>query len=572
MGTRSDNELVQASLRGEHEAFGDLVARYQDVVCAVSYSSTGDRGLSEDVAQETFIAAWSQLDRLRDAVRLRPWLCGIARNLARNARKRTWREQVTEIGEPPASDASPFDDAARGEVEQVVRAALEKVPPRYREILVLYYRENQPIREIADTIGISEAAVMQRLTRGRRYLAQSVEALVERSLRGERRHRDLVAAVLASIAALAIPSRVDASPTKGSTMLKLALAGSAVIAAGSIAYAVHSHHAKHPTAPVVSARHYGTGRHGLAHAPTLGPTAAPRLIASRSLAQADLDKLPPDAEAVFGVNFAQVRQSALWQRYAAPYLANVDGLRRFEALCGFDPLASLGSLSLGLKGFDDTGNNVSGVIVIHGFEKAKAMTCFDKHGLPEAQIDGSQIAIDGDVVLMTDRDGSHTAFTFVDNTTALVVLGPDAASRASVERIATGDSGLATSSTYGTMLQYVNTDASFWLMASSTSPLLAEMNKAIAPYIPMQLGASHVSLNVTDALAADLGVHLGSPAMVAKLVAAFEKEMASAEGALVRQFFDQLDVAGDGSDLIVSLAVSGDSLPKLSGSVTVTRD
>ena len=72
MIARSDGELVEASLRGEHEAFGHLVARYQDVVCAVSYSSTGDRGLSEDVAQETFIAAWSQLDRLRDTVRLRP--------------------------------------------------------------------------------------------------------------------------------------------------------------------------------------------------------------------------------------------------------------------------------------------------------------------------------------------------------------------------------------------------------------------------------------------------------------------------------------------------------------------
>src|SRR5512135_2731724 len=67
MGTiaRSDVELVEASRRGEHEAFGHLVARYQDVVCAVSFGATGDQGLSEDVAQDTFIAAWRQLDRLR---------------------------------------------------------------------------------------------------------------------------------------------------------------------------------------------------------------------------------------------------------------------------------------------------------------------------------------------------------------------------------------------------------------------------------------------------------------------------------------------------------------------------
>ena len=49
MGTiaKSDVELVEASRRGEHDAFGHLVERYQDVVCAVSYSSTGDHGLSE---------------------------------------------------------------------------------------------------------------------------------------------------------------------------------------------------------------------------------------------------------------------------------------------------------------------------------------------------------------------------------------------------------------------------------------------------------------------------------------------------------------------------------------------
>jgi len=580
MIARSDGELVEASLRGEHEAFGHLVARYQDVVCAVSYSSTGDRGLSEDVAQETFIAAWSQLDRLRDTVRLRPWLCGIARNLARNARKRTWREQVSEIGEV-AADANPFDDAARGEVEQVVRAALAKVPAKYREVLVLHYRENQSIREIAETLGTSEPAIMQRLTRGRRHLADGVTALVERSLRGERsgehKRRDLVAAVLASIAALAIPSRVDASPTKGSTMLKYALAGSAVVAAGSAAYLVHTHRAE--PAPVAArapaALHYGTGRLGLTHAPTLGPTAAPRLIASRSLAEADLGLLPADAEAVLGINFAQVRESALWKRYAAPLLAHVDGIREFETLCGFDPLASLGSLAVGLKGLNSN-NGLSGAIVIHGFEKAKALTCFDKHGLPDAERDGSKIAIDGDVVLMTDREGHHTAFTFIDNTTALIVIGPEAATREGVERIAGGDSGLRTSTTYGSTLQYINTDDSLWLMASGTSPLIAEINKALAPITPVQLGASYLAMHVSDSLAVDVGVHLGSPETVATLVAAIQAQMSSPAALLATQLCDQLDVTADGSDLIVSLAISGDQLQQLhtslSGTVSFTDE
>ena len=69
--TGTDRELVLASRRGETAAFGALIERYQGVVCAVTYSRTGDRSLSEDVAQEAFIAAWRQLDRLRDSVKLR---------------------------------------------------------------------------------------------------------------------------------------------------------------------------------------------------------------------------------------------------------------------------------------------------------------------------------------------------------------------------------------------------------------------------------------------------------------------------------------------------------------------
>ena len=58
----TDAELVEASRRGERDAFGVLVSRYQDVVCAVSFSSTGNWALSQDVAQDTFIAAWRQLN------------------------------------------------------------------------------------------------------------------------------------------------------------------------------------------------------------------------------------------------------------------------------------------------------------------------------------------------------------------------------------------------------------------------------------------------------------------------------------------------------------------------------
>jgi RNA polymerase sigma factor (sigma-70 family) len=273
MGTNSDTELVEASRRGERDAFGRLVARYQDVVCAVSYSKTGDWVLSEDVAQDTFIAAWRQLGQLRETGRIQPWLCGIARNLARKARKRTRREDTLD-GEPIAASASPFDATAQAEAEQVVRDALSRVPDTYREALVLYYRENRSIRDVAKTLGVSEEAAMQRLSRGRRYLADGVTDLVERSLRSPR--RNLVVGVLAAIGGLALPSRVDASPTKGSTMLKLALAASALLAAGTTAIVVHARSDASTPAPTAPPSSTPSPLTAIAAAAAPAPTPATR--------------------------------------------------------------------------------------------------------------------------------------------------------------------------------------------------------------------------------------------------------------------------------------------------------
>ncbi|MFT3694138.1 MAG: sigma-70 family RNA polymerase sigma factor [Kofleriaceae bacterium] len=227
---RSDAELLEASRRGEREAFGALVERYQGVVCAVSYSRTGNRALSEDVAQDTFLAAWHQLDQLREPNRVRAWLCGIARNLARKARVRTERETPVE-DDVIISQANPFDEVAEVEAERVVQNALQRVPETYRDVLVLYYREHRSVREVARMLDITEAAALQRLSRGRQYLQQGVTQLVERSLR-DHAPKSLVVGVLAAIALAPSHASAAATNAKGTSMLKLALVGT-VIAAGT---------------------------------------------------------------------------------------------------------------------------------------------------------------------------------------------------------------------------------------------------------------------------------------------------------------------------------------------------
>ena len=242
----TDAELVAASRRGEREAFGHLVERYLGLVCAVSYSSTRNQALSEDVAQETFLAAWAQLDELRETSRIRAWLCGIARNLARKARLRSTREEPSLLlDDAPAAWAAPtstpFEAASAAETERLVWSALDHVPPAYREVLVLYYQQQRSIHEVAQALGLTEDAAMQRLARGRKHLAAQVSDLVERSLEASRPRRGLAAGIIAALPPLGAPGaptgtiawpRATTTPASGAKMFKiamLALAGAGLI-------------------------------------------------------------------------------------------------------------------------------------------------------------------------------------------------------------------------------------------------------------------------------------------------------------------------------------------------------
>ena len=184
----ADADLVIASLSGDRDAFGQIVSRYQSLICSLAYSATGSLGASEDLAQETFITAWRHLRHLRERHNLKAWLCGIARNRINNALRREGREPVRvaesleQINESASTEPLPHDQTISKEEETILWRSLERIPENYREPLVLFYREHQSIENVAAALDLTEDAVKQRLSRGRKLLADEVAAFVEGAL------------------------------------------------------------------------------------------------------------------------------------------------------------------------------------------------------------------------------------------------------------------------------------------------------------------------------------------------------------------------------------------------------
>jgi RNA polymerase sigma factor (sigma-70 family) len=204
---RSDTELVGAAAAGDAQAFGEIVSRYQSLVCAIAYSGTGDLARSEEVAQEAFVAAWKGVKELREPGKLKAWLAGITRNLAKGARRSRARSRLApltdEAEEAPAATPSPLEQLLEEEQQALVWRALEHLPESYREPLVLFYREERSVERVADALDLSVDAAKQRLSRGRQMLKEQVAALVESGLRRTRPGKAFTLAVLAVLPAAA---------------------------------------------------------------------------------------------------------------------------------------------------------------------------------------------------------------------------------------------------------------------------------------------------------------------------------------------------------------------------------
>ncbi len=171
----SDRELVLRYVGGDHNALGEIYARYCDRVhdlCMAMLHSPDD---AADAFQDTFLVAASHLDGLRKPERLRPWLYSVARNQCRarlRARKRTRPEE--DAGVDIGIDVDMTSRVASAEVTQLVVDAQAGLNERDQEVLDLHMRHGLEGEDLAEVLGVSLQSAYK--------LVQRVRGRVEKSL------------------------------------------------------------------------------------------------------------------------------------------------------------------------------------------------------------------------------------------------------------------------------------------------------------------------------------------------------------------------------------------------------
>jgi len=172
----ADAELVDAARLGSSSAFDLLVDRYRAPVVRLAYRLTQDADEAKDIAQDSFLRAYNRLGDFHPDRPFARWLFVIARNASLDAlRRRRRAADYSSKAEIAPSEPGPEELALRNDEASRVHVALEALPPKYRDVLELYYLRGLRYREIALEIDIPLGTVKTYISRAKRRLRVELE-------------------------------------------------------------------------------------------------------------------------------------------------------------------------------------------------------------------------------------------------------------------------------------------------------------------------------------------------------------------------------------------------------------
>lgn len=173
-----ERSLVERAQAGDRDAFEMLVRQKVDAVYRTAYAILGNAADAQDATQETFIAAWRGLPRLREPEKFASWLGRITTNACRMSlrHRRTVRE-IPMDAEEDRSAVGSYDDPDGSIADaQAFDRAFERLPVEQRALLVAHHLEGKPLTDIAAELEVPVGTVKSRLHTARAALERSLEA------------------------------------------------------------------------------------------------------------------------------------------------------------------------------------------------------------------------------------------------------------------------------------------------------------------------------------------------------------------------------------------------------------
>jgi len=180
-----DERLIAKAQEGDLYSFDLLVKKYQKKIYALAYRMVKNHDAADDMAQETFINAYSSIKSFKLGYSFYTWLYRICVNLSINYLKRQkfvisesqFEEEVSPLEKKTESE-DPLNLLVQKEQEKKIEQAIDSLPPKYKTVFVLRVYEDLSYEEIAQTLKISLGTVMSRLFRARERLQELLKDMV----------------------------------------------------------------------------------------------------------------------------------------------------------------------------------------------------------------------------------------------------------------------------------------------------------------------------------------------------------------------------------------------------------
>ena len=179
--SESDALLIDATLKGDHEAFQKFVEKYQKPIFSYLYRFLyQNKETAEDITQSVFLKVYQNLNNIDQTKSIKSWIYRIAHNEAANYLRSVSRKKESLLNDEQWSNVSTQkeqEEDISGQYGEVIQIALKKIKPKYREVIVLYYFEEKSYDDIAVILNSSTSSVGTLIRRAKQQLKKILEKL-----------------------------------------------------------------------------------------------------------------------------------------------------------------------------------------------------------------------------------------------------------------------------------------------------------------------------------------------------------------------------------------------------------